>query len=155
MRRHQASQRRADEAALQAYLQSRREGQPHRRAVSAAILGWIANAGWADGRDARARVIAKLRAHGVVPVDREDWIATASFSEAWRDGPKAAIRRLSAECRVIPVRPEGAEDGARPPDFESVGADVIAEYLQAEMPTKVARLRGQALRLFGRTRAAC
>jgi hypothetical protein len=144
---HRTSQRRADEAALGAYFRSRREGQAHHRALSAAILGWIANAGWADGRDARAHVLAELRAHGVVPVDHEDWIATAPFSEAWQHGAKAAIRRLSAECRVIALRPAGAEDGDRGSDFESIGADV--------MPAKVARLRDQALRLFGRAGGAC
>jgi hypothetical protein len=139
-------QSRADEVALAAYFSLRASGEAHQRALSVAILSLIKDGEAADGREARARVITLLRSRGVIPTDREDWIMTAATSEAWRGGARAAVERLSAECRrPFPKLAPGGEDGV---ELDLIGAGMVAAYLRSQMPVRVARLRRDVMRLF-------
>jgi hypothetical protein len=140
-------QRQADQAALDAYLRSRRDGQPQERALNAAVFRWVQHCGWVDGRLARARVAAiLLRAQVAVPADYEGWLIAASGSDAWQQGALSAIRRLSVQCRSLLASADGSFRHAEP--FETIGAEIVAEYVRTELPPKVSRLRHLARQLF-------
>jgi len=47
----------ANQAALTAFLKARSEGRAHGSALNIAITVWFALCPWADGRDARTRVL--------------------------------------------------------------------------------------------------
>jgi hypothetical protein len=140
----------ADQAALDAYRRSRHEGQPHERALNTAVFRWIQHCGWVDGRLARAWVkVLLIRAQVAMPDDYEGWVIAATGSDAWQQGALPAIRRLSIQCRglIAPSRSvDGRETGTEP--FETIGAEIVAEYVRAELPSKVSRLRHLARQLF-------
>lgn len=98
-------QRLADEAALMAYAHARESGDSPVRALNRAILRWLACCGWADGREARARVReVLLRTSTMGPRDYEDWMIIALGDDVWGDGAPAAIHRLSLDCRTLDMQ---------------------------------------------------
>jgi hypothetical protein len=131
--------READQAALEAYAQARERGVAHHRALSTAILRWVARCDCVDGREARARVVeVLLRTRTMGPRDYEDWVVVALGKDVWDSGAPAAIHRLSIDCRTL----EGDEVLAdRQQEFEQIGADELRDYLRLELPRKVRRLR--------------
>ena len=51
----------ANQAALNAYFKARGDGRAYASAVNIAITVWFARCPWADGRDARTRVLELLQ----------------------------------------------------------------------------------------------
>ena len=130
--------READEAALFAYADAREQGIAANRALSKAILSWIGKCDWADGREARARVVeVLLRTHTMSPRDYEDWVVLATGKDVWDAGAPAAIHQLSIDCRTLDT--DGAAE--RRDEFEQAGADELRDDLRLELPRKVQRLR--------------
>jgi hypothetical protein len=113
----QAERRRsADEAALEAYAHARERGDRPARALGAAIVQWLRHCGWADGREARARVReVLLRTRTMGPGDYEDWRIIALGDDIWGAGAPAAIHRLSLDCRTLEIG-EGRPVEAAPAD---------------------------------------
>jgi hypothetical protein len=131
--------RRADEAALEVYSRTRGDGLAPERALNAAIIAWLRHCTSADGRQARARVReVLLRTRAMGPHDYEDWVIIASGDDVWGAGAPAAIHRLSLDCRTLDLR--DVADG-RHEEFEEAGAEVLRDYLRAELPKKVSRLK--------------
>jgi hypothetical protein len=131
--------RRADEAALEAYAHARGDGHAPERALNAAIVAWLCHCTSADGRQARFRVReVLLRTRAMGPHDYEDWVIIASGDDVWGAGASAAIHRLSLDCRTLDLR--DAEESRRE-EFEQAGAEALRDYLRAELPKKVSRLK--------------
>src|SRR5690349_7381758 len=138
--------READEAALVAYADARERGIAADRALNRAILSWIGKCDWADGREARARVVeVLLRTHIMSPRDYADWVVLATGNDIWDAGPPAAIHQLSIDCRTLDTDEVAAE---RRDEFERAGADELRDYLRLELPRKVQRLRQLARELL-------
>lgn len=124
--RHAERLRSADEAALEAYASARERGGSPVRALSTAILCWLAHCGWADGREARARVReVLLRTRTMGPGDYEDWRIIALGDDVWGAGAPAAIHRLSLDCRTLEIREGHAVETAPAdePQRETAGAE--------------------------------
>jgi len=138
-------QRYADEAALQAYAHAQAEGAAPERALSVAIMRWLGCCDWADGCQARARVReVLLRTRAMGPRDYEDWVIIASGDDVWGAGAPAAILRLSLDCRTLDIR----DAAVRHDDYEEAGAEELRDYLRAELPKKVSRLKRLARELL-------
>jgi hypothetical protein len=84
----------------------------------------------------------------MAPRDYEDWVILASGDALWEEDAPAAIHRLSIDCRAIEI----AVEAARIEDYEAVGAEILRDYLRAELPRKVSRLRRLAFELLARER---
>lgn len=135
----------ADEAALAAYSSARQRGETVDRALSTAILSWLARCDYADGREARARVVeVLLRTHTMGPRDYEDWVIIALGDNIWDAGAPAAIHRLSIDCRAL----ERDATADREKEFERIGLDELRDYLRLELPRKVRNLRRLARELL-------
>lgn len=138
--------READEAALAVYTEARERGELPDRALTAAILRWIARCDCADGREARMRVVeVLLRTRAMGPRDYADWVVVALGKDVWNGGAPAAIHRLSIDCRTLENDAVLAE---RQQEFERAGADELRDYLRLELPRKVERLRHLARELL-------
>jgi hypothetical protein len=137
------------QAAVDLYLRLTAAGEPHETALRGAILLWLRHCDRADGREARLCVVqALLAARAMAPRDYEDWVILASGEALWEEDAPAAIHRLSIDCRAIEI----AAAAGRIEDYEAVGADVLRDYLRAELPGKVSRLRRLAFELLARER---